>query len=150
MRVGVTPTGSPPRREQVFFELGHFALQEAERRSIAPEFSSTPSRDGCAGRFEEYCRENESRAGIEFLTAAVNDATTQLGIAPDEFVGEMVDATLGDHYPVPDRILSCPNQLVSKYLDQVDYDRSLQSRRGTRFSSIPTQSTLAPWGGDWV
>ena len=101
-----------------FFELGHFALQEAERRSIAPEFGSTPSRDGCAARFQEYCRENQSRAGIDFLTAAVNYATNNLGIAPDEFVGEMVDAILGDHYPVPDRILNCTNQVVSKYLDQ--------------------------------
>lgn len=101
-----------------FFELGAFALQESERRVLEPEFGSTPSAEGCAARLREHCEAHSGRPGIDFLAAAVDYATQTIGLGDDEFVGELVDAILGDHYPVPDRILHGVNRVVRSYLNQ--------------------------------
>ncbi len=101
-----------------FFEFGHFALQETQRREIEPGLGQVPSAEGSAERFAAYCQTNADRPGVEFLTQAVAYATQTIGLDADAFVGEMVDAILGDHYPVPDRILSGVSQVVGRYLDQ--------------------------------
>jgi aspartate 4-decarboxylase len=41
-----------------------------------------------------------------------------LNIDGDEFLNEMVDAILGDHYPTPDRMLTICEQIVHKYIEQ--------------------------------
>lgn len=101
-----------------FFAFGQFALAEAQRKIIEPELGSIPTWDGIAERFSAFCRSNADRSGVSFLKAAVDYATGTIGVEADTFVGEMADAILGDHYPVPDRILDCTNQVVSRYLDQ--------------------------------
>ena len=39
-----------------------------------------------------------------------------MDIDPAVFLLEMVDGILGDHYPVPDRMLRCSEQIVRDYL----------------------------------
>jgi len=43
--------------------------------------------------------------------------TETLGLDGDSFIGEMVDGILGDHYPVPDRVLVNTEKIVQAYLD---------------------------------
>ena len=38
------------------------------------------------------------------------------GFDPDKFVHELVDAIIGDNYPVPDRMLVHNEQIVREYL----------------------------------
>ncbi len=105
-----------PRRG--FFQLGLFAVQESERRPHRPRLGSTPEKEGIAKRFEEYLAENWEGEGVPFLKEAHNYVINELKLDPDDFICEMVDAILGDHYPTPDRMLTSSEKIVHKYLEQ--------------------------------
>jgi len=101
-----------------FFQLGLFALGESERKVHRPGLGSTPEKKGIAKRFEEFTAKNLETAGVKFLREAFLFARDEMKLDPDTFIGEMVDAILGDHYPVPDRMLSMSERIVHKYLEQ--------------------------------
>ena len=54
--------------------------------------------------------------GAPFLQAMVPWAVKKFGFDPDKFVHELVDSIIGDHYPVPDRMLVHNEQIVHEYL----------------------------------
>ncbi len=43
-------------------------------------------------------------------------AVKKFGFDPDKFVHELIDSIIGDHYPVPDRMLVHNEQIVHEYL----------------------------------
>ncbi|NQT90246.1 MAG: bifunctional aspartate transaminase/aspartate 4-decarboxylase [Candidatus Omnitrophica bacterium] len=107
--VAITP-------RQGFFQLGLFAIEESERISHRPDFGGLPEKEGSAKRFEAFAQKNSSVPGIDFLQKAFSYVYNDLKIDPDTFVAEMVDAILADHYPTPDRMLTCATEIVRKYL----------------------------------
>ena len=44
-------------------------------------------------------------------------AVKKFSFDPDKFVHELVDSIIGDHYPVPDRMLVHNEQIVHEYLE---------------------------------
>ena len=54
--------------------------------------------------------------GAPFLQRMVPWAVKKFGFDPDKFVHELVDSIIGDHYPVPDRMLVHNEQIVHEYL----------------------------------
>ena len=54
--------------------------------------------------------------GAPFLQAMVPWAVKKFGFDADKFVHELVDSIIGDHYPVPDRMLVHNEQIVHEYL----------------------------------
>jgi aspartate 4-decarboxylase len=54
--------------------------------------------------------------GAPFLQAMVPWAVKKFAFDPDTFVHELVDSIIGDHYPVPDRMLVHNEQVVHEYL----------------------------------
>ncbi|MFH1888452.1 MAG: bifunctional aspartate transaminase/aspartate 4-decarboxylase [Candidatus Omnitrophota bacterium] len=105
-----------PRRG--FFQLGLFALEDSERKPHRLGLGGAPEKEGIAGRFEEFLKKHSSVAGIKFLQDAFVYVRDELRIDPDEFISEMVDGILGDHYPTPDRMLTSSEKIVRKYLEQ--------------------------------
>lgn len=103
---------------QGFFQLGLFAVEESQRKPHRPRLGSTPEKKGIAGRFEKFTGKHSDAPGVGFLREAFVYAHNELKIDPDEFVREMVDAILGDHYPIPDRMLISSEKIVHKYLEQ--------------------------------
>ena len=103
---------------QGFSQLNLFAVEEAERTPHRPRLGSTPEKKGIAGRFRKYLEENWDAPGITFLKNAFDYVRDELKFDEDEFMCEMVDAILGDHYPTPDRMLTYCEKVVHKYLDQ--------------------------------
>jgi len=103
---------------QAFAELMCFALRDSEQAPIRAGFGGPCTRDGIAQRFDRFVAENRDREGIGFLEDAFAHARDELGLDADLFVYEMVDAILGDHYPVPDRILVCSEKIILSYLVQ--------------------------------
>ncbi len=101
-----------------FFQLGLFALGESQRRPHRPGLGGTAEKEGIAKRFEDFIGNNSNTPGIDFLNQAFLYVGDTLKINPDEFISEMVDAILGDHYPMPDRMLLCSEKIVHKYLEQ--------------------------------
>jgi aspartate 4-decarboxylase len=100
-----------------FFRLGLFALDEAKRAFDKPGFGGSPGAEGMAARFEAFLAANGDAPGVAFLGESVVFARDSLGIDEDTLVFELVDAVLGDHYPMPDRMLSCCERIVGAYLD---------------------------------
>jgi len=101
-----------------FFQLGIFALEESQRKPHRPNLGGVAMKEGIAKRFEEFLNKNSDFLGIEFLREAFAWVYAELKIAPDDFLSEIVDAILGDHYPMPDRILDSVEKIIHKYLDQ--------------------------------
>ena len=101
-----------------FFQLGLFALQESQRRPHRPGLGGPPEKQGIAKRLNEFISKNSGAAGIDFLDKAFSYVYDELKFDPDDFILEMIDAILGDHYPTPDRMLNYSEKIVHKYLDQ--------------------------------
>jgi len=102
---------------EAFFLLGQFALTESKRvLDLPPGVGGMPHADGVAGRLEGWLAKHHDMPGAEFLQAMVPWAVKKFGFNPDKFVHELVDSIIGDHYPVPDRMLVHNEQIVHEYL----------------------------------
>ena len=101
-----------------FFQLGIFAMQEAQRAMIRPEFGKSPDFQGIAKRFKAFIKKHSKVSGVRFLENALDYVHHELDIDEDEFLAEMVDGILGDHYPTPDRMLKLSEKIVHQYLLQ--------------------------------
>ncbi|MFC1580798.1 bifunctional aspartate transaminase/aspartate 4-decarboxylase [Thermodesulfobacteriota bacterium] len=123
-----------------FFQFGFFALQESERNPHRPRLGASPEKEGIAGRFETYLDENRDAEGVSFLNEAYHYVRNTLKLDPDEFVCEMVDAILGDHYPTPDRALTHSETIIRTYLEK----EMFQNDPGAgRFDLFPTEGGTA-------
>lgn len=109
--VAITP-------RQGFFQFGFFALAESQRKPHRPDLGGTPEKKGITRRFEEFAAKNASLPGVKFLREAFSYVRDALKIDSDEFISELTDAILGDHYPTPDRMLVSSTKIVRKYLEQ--------------------------------
>jgi aspartate 4-decarboxylase len=100
-----------------FFQLGLFAMGEAERSfPDLAHFGGCPRRDGIGARFDAFVQANIEKAGVDFLKKAVSFARDELGIAVSDFLLELTDGILGDHYPVPDRMLKHCESVAAAYV----------------------------------
>ncbi|MBW2172334.1 MAG: bifunctional aspartate transaminase/aspartate 4-decarboxylase [Deltaproteobacteria bacterium] len=111
------PNWVATKPREAFFLFGTFALEEGHRVLSRPGMAGAPESKGIAERFEEFCRIHAEQRGAQFLADAYRYATEKLGLEGDAFIGEMVDAILGDHYPTPDRVLKNTEKIVRAYLD---------------------------------
>ncbi len=101
-----------------FFEFGIFAVEESLRVVDRSSVGGAPQKQDIARRFELFLEKKKGVPGIDFLQNAYAYVCDELKIDRDEFIIEMVDAILGDHYPEPDRMLINCEQIVHKYLEQ--------------------------------
>lgn len=100
-----------------FFRLGEFALGESAAVALAPDLGGLPRRCGIAARLESWlAARSEPGPGDDLLRRGVAFARDRLGIGPDALVGEWVDGVLGDHYPLPVRMLPHAEALVRAHL----------------------------------
>ncbi|MEQ1772539.1 MAG: bifunctional aspartate transaminase/aspartate 4-decarboxylase [Burkholderiales bacterium] len=99
-----------------FFRLGEFAVAESGRVALTPGFGGLPKKRGIAQRLREFLAERPGASGNELLIRGASYACGKLGFDPDLLVGEWVDGTLGDHYPLPVRMLTCAKQLVRAHI----------------------------------
>jgi aspartate 4-decarboxylase len=109
--VAVTPRSA-------FFQFGLFAIEESLRSVDIPYIGTSPVKAGIAGRFKQFLNKRSSSDGIAFLNNSLNYVSEQLNIDQDDFINEMVDAILGDHYPEPDRMLINCEKIVLQYLER--------------------------------
>jgi len=125
---------------QGFFQFGLFALDESQRKPHRPGLGGTPEKEGIAKRFEEFTKKNSDTPGVKFLHQAFLYVYQVLKINPDEFILEMVDAILGDHYPMPDRMLACTEKIVHKYIEQ---EMCAGKTSSGKFDLFPTEGGTA-------
>ncbi len=116
------PNWVATKPREAFFLFGSFALEEGHRVLSRTGMAGAPNSKGMGARFQEFCRIHAEQRGAQFLADAYTYATGKLGLDGDSFIGEMVDAILGDHYPTPDRVLENTQKIVRAYLDMTMCD----------------------------
>ncbi len=101
-----------------FFQLGLFALQEAERSfGFMPEgVGGLPKVEGIEARFDSFVSANHDAKGVSFLSGAMSYVSDQLGLSKSAFLHEMVSGILACNYPVPPRMLTMIETVVQQYL----------------------------------
>lgn len=103
---------------EAFFLLGQFAVTETKRVfDVPPGVAGMPRAAGIASRLESWLTKHKDMPGAPFLQTMVPFAVKKFGFDPDKFVHELVDSIIGDHYPVPDRMLVHNEQVVHEYLE---------------------------------
>lgn len=99
-----------------FFALGQFALEESQRVALTPGLGGLPKKLGVADRLRTHLAAHGDTQGSRLLLRGMDYATGVLGLNADRLVGEWVDGVLGDHYPVPVRMLSHAEAIVRRHL----------------------------------
>ncbi len=103
---------------EAFFLLGQFAITECKRvLDLPPGVGGMPAAPGIAGRLEAWLAKHEDMPGASVLQAMIPWAVKKFSFDADKFVHELVDSIIGDHYPVPDRMLVHNEQIVHEYLE---------------------------------
>ncbi|MDD5072572.1 MAG: bifunctional aspartate transaminase/aspartate 4-decarboxylase [Candidatus Omnitrophica bacterium] len=103
---------------EAFLQFGMFALSESQRSPHRPGLGTVAQKEGLSKRFKDYLAKNSGAPGAAFLAQAFDYVCVVMKIDGDDFLNEMVDAVLGDHYPTPDRMLEICEKIVHKYLEQ--------------------------------
>ena len=102
---------------EAFFLLGQFAVTESKRVfDLPPGVAGMPKVAGSAARLAAWLDKHQAMPGAGFLQRMVPWAVKKFGFDADKFVGELTDSIIGDHYPVPDRMLVHNEQVVHEYL----------------------------------
>lgn len=120
---------------QGFFQLGLFAIEESQRLMDLPAIGAPAEKDNVARRFEQFLEKHHDAPGVQFLTNALAYVRDELKIDADEFVCEMVNGIIGNNYPVPDRMLTCSEKIVHKYLEEEMYAGQPISERFDLFAT---------------
>jgi aspartate 4-decarboxylase len=103
---------------EAFFLLGQFAITESKRvLDLPPGVGGMPKARGIASRLEAWLKTHKDMPGADFLQAMVPWTVQKFGFDSDRFVHELVDSIIGDHYPVPDRMLVHNEVIVREYLE---------------------------------
>ena len=111
------PNWVATRAREIFFLLGQFAISESKSVMADPAgLGGMPRAPGIADRLHAWL----SRQGAEAdgISPLIRSAIEMFSFQPDGLVHELVDAIIGDNYPVPDRMLVHAEQVVHEYLAQ--------------------------------
>ncbi|MFJ4717287.1 bifunctional aspartate transaminase/aspartate 4-decarboxylase [Streptomyces sp. NPDC088785] len=101
---------------EAFYALGYFALEESRRVWTADNLGGMPEEKGSYERFDTFVRRHPDLPGIEMLAQCVQMGLQRFGFDKDAFVHELTDSSIGDNYPVPDRILHHTQEIVRGYI----------------------------------
>lgn len=101
-----------------FFQLGLFAMQEAELSySYLPQgVGGFPIREGMMGRFNDFQCHHAGQQGIKILKHMISYVRDQMGLDANEVLYEMIQAILGCNYPEPSRMLTNSERIVKSYI----------------------------------
>ncbi|MCQ4212685.1 bifunctional aspartate transaminase/aspartate 4-decarboxylase [Streptomyces longispororuber] len=108
---------------EAFYALGYFALSESRRVWTADNLGGMPEKDGAYERFDTFVRRHPDLPGIELLAQCVQLGIQRFGFDKDAFVHELTDSSVGDNYPVPDRILEHVQEIVRGYVADEMFDK---------------------------
>jgi hypothetical protein len=96
-----------------FFLLGRFAMKEARRVRDDVILAGMPAKKGCADRLRKFLAKHKGEEGYDFMVGVLEYGVKVKGFDPDEWIHELTDSIIGDHYPVPPRALVHLEQIVS-------------------------------------
>ncbi|MEZ0065822.1 aspartate 4-decarboxylase [Streptacidiphilus sp. MAP12-20] len=101
---------------EAFYALGYYGLTESRRVWTADNLGGMPEKSGIGDRFDAYVRSHPELPGIELLKDCIELGVQRFGFDRDAWIHELVDSSVGDNYPVPDRMLVHVEQVVRGYI----------------------------------
>jgi aspartate 4-decarboxylase len=104
---------------KAFCCLNMFAAEVADKNLKTADLGLRPQKKGIAKEFKTYLENKKEATEVSFLKKAIDYAENEFSLDPDDFIFELVDASLGDFYPDPPRIFPNTEKVVNKYLTQV-------------------------------
>ncbi|GGV31985.1 aspartate 4-decarboxylase [Streptomyces longisporoflavus] len=107
---------------EAFYALGYFALSESRRVWTADNLGGMPEKEGSGARFDTFVRQHPDLPGIDLLQKCVEYAVERFGFVRDDFIHELTDCSVGDNYPVPDRMMKHAEQIVRGYVTDEMFD----------------------------
>ena len=99
-----------------FVRLSEFSLVESRRTGLGSDLGGLPKKKGIAARLKSFVAERPEVPGNSLLLRGIDLAVDAHGCDPDLLVAEWVDGVLGDHYPVPVRMLAHAERLLRAHL----------------------------------
>ena len=103
-----------------FSLLCHFSTEEANTLAQIKDLGCRPLKKGLYEKLVHYVEiQDQSNDEVALLKNSIDYAINKYKFDKDEFVYEMVDAALGDYYPMPSRIFPCMEKIVIDYLAKV-------------------------------
>jgi aspartate 4-decarboxylase len=95
-----------------------FGLAEARLVRNEPDvgLAGMPQSKGIAARFERFLAASPKSEGVTLLRRSLDYCVKKLGFDADKFIWELTDAVIGDHYPVPDRMLVHCERIVQEFV----------------------------------
>jgi aspartate 4-decarboxylase len=105
---------------EAFALMLQFGLAEARLTRDEPDvgLAGMPQSRGIAERFQAFLASAGKSPGADLLARSFDYGVRKLGFEPDKFVWEMTDAVIGDHYPVPDRMLVHCERIVQEFVNK--------------------------------
>jgi len=105
---------------EAFALMLQFGLAEARRTRNEPDvgLAGMPQSPGIAERFQAFLESAGNSPGADLLARSFDYGVRKLGFEPDKFIWELTDAVIGDHYPVPDRMLVHCERIVQEFVNK--------------------------------
>ncbi|WP_319470221.1 bifunctional aspartate transaminase/aspartate 4-decarboxylase [uncultured Pseudodesulfovibrio sp.] len=101
-----------------------FAAEQAEKTASAKDTGLRIAQKGVAADFRKFIVGKRGQSGAAFLEQALEYATENLGMNPDDVVFQLTDGIQGDFYPDPPRIFPVTEAIVNRYLDRVVFSNN--------------------------
>ncbi|MGF6375227.1 aspartate 4-decarboxylase [Clostridiales Family XIII bacterium PM5-7] len=105
-----------------FCRLMEFGIKESKLNLDYANLAGDITEKGIHGRLCEFLAFGDETA--VFLKEAIDYCTNQLKMNGDQLVKELVDAVIGNNYPVPSRCLQLIEKIIGKYLEDILYKGS--------------------------
>ncbi|MGO1747425.1 aspartate 4-decarboxylase [Alkalibacterium gilvum] len=109
------PNWTAPIPREAYFLLGEFSTKETmlkEKESIGTMIKKG---NGQVTRFEAFIKSKES-PGATLLEEIWEKGSHLLGMDREEWLTQMLDYSIGDNYPYPERVLNACEQPIKQYL----------------------------------
>ena len=101
---------------EAFVRLSEFALAESRRFGFGADLGGLPRKAGIGARLQAFIEAAPDAPGVDLLRRSMAYACDVQGCEADRLAGEWVDGVLGDHYPLPVRMLTHAERVVQAHL----------------------------------
>ena len=101
---------------EAYFLFGTFGIEESKRVWDAPDLGGMPDKKGIAARFDAFIAKHANDPGAALLKTMIDYGVTKIGFDKEAWIYELTDAIIGDMYPVPMRMGTHMEKVVSAYL----------------------------------
>ncbi|MFO8068686.1 MAG: aspartate 4-decarboxylase [Alkalibacterium sp.] len=115
------PNWTAPIPRAAYFLLGEFATRETMRKEKESIGTMIKAKAGQTARFETFINGKDS-PGAQLLQDIWENGSHLLGMPKETWLKQMLDYSIGDNYPYPERVLTACELPIKQYLHHELFD----------------------------